>query len=177
MDAFNGRPGAVALAILIAGGVVIWFGQAAQAQITYVDATPANTTLAAGGAIATSADANGTDNIWRLRPLGNGATVYEAGGDISATGSAAGGNNENVPRWATKITGLTQPAVAGASGTWTTFSDETFKTLRDSGKPVLVKFTANWCGTCQYIEGTVFRDPQVWQSIAQNSGSPDEKSQ
>jgi len=37
---------------------------------------------------------------------GNGATVYEAGGDISATGNAAGGNDENVPRWATKITGL-----------------------------------------------------------------------
>ena len=95
-----------AFAILVTSGCIALICRPVQAQITYVDATAANTTLAAGGAIATSADANGTDNIWRLRPLGNGATVYEAGGDISATGSAVGGNNENVPRWATKVTGL-----------------------------------------------------------------------
>jgi suppressor for copper-sensitivity B len=65
--------------------------------------------------------------------------------------------------WTAKITGLTQPAVASA--VWTPYSDDAFKQLRDAGKPVLVKFTANWCGTCQYIEGTVFRDPQVWSAL------------
>lgn len=74
--------------------------------------------------------------------------------------------------WTAKITGLTQPAVAGASGTWTEYSDDAFAKLRDSGKPVLVKFTANWCGTCQYIEGTVFRDPQVWQSLKSHDVTP-----
>ena len=45
----------------------------------------------------------------------------------------------------------------------------TFKSLRDAGKPVLVKFTANWCGSCQYIEGTVFRDPAVWDALKQHN--------
>jgi hypothetical protein len=96
------RLAALALACLVSAACA----PHAAAQISYVDATPANTVQAAGGAIVTSGDANGTDNIWRLRPLGNGATVYESGGDISATGSAVDGDNENTPRWATTISGL-----------------------------------------------------------------------
>lgn len=101
------RPGAWQAVVLLASGIVAACSPSALAQITYVDATPANTMLAAGGAIMTTDNASGNDNIWRLRPLGNGGTIYEAGGDISATGSAEGGNNEDVPRWVTKITGLT----------------------------------------------------------------------
>src|SRR5439155_26465865 len=69
--------------------------------------------------------------------------------------------------WTARITGLT--AAAGISDTsessFMAYSDDRFNQLRDAGKPVLVKFPANWCGTCQYIEGTVFRDPRVWKAL------------
>jgi thiol:disulfide interchange protein DsbD len=59
--------------------------------------------------------------------------------------------------WTMKIT--------AAAGQFTHFTDEAFQQARSSGKPVLVKFTANWCSTCQVIEGTVFRDDHVWQVL------------
>lgn len=68
--------------------------------------------------------------------------------------------------WTARITGLTQPALAGGAGeAWQAYSDDAFNQLRASGRPVLVKFTANWCATCQVIEGTVFRDPKIWQAL------------
>jgi thiol:disulfide interchange protein len=83
--------------------------------------------------------------------------------------------------WTTKITGVLTPPVAiaasadGKGGGVTSFahySDAEFNALRAAGKPVLVKFTANWCATCQYIEGTVFRDAAVWQSLARHDVTP-----
>ncbi len=73
--------------------------------------------------------------------------------------------------WSARITGLTS-ATGGVSGSWTAYSDDRFNDLRNSGKPVLVKFTANWCATCQYIEGTVFRDPQVWAALKAHDITP-----
>lgn len=55
---------------------------------------------------------------------------------------------------------------------WIAFTDAAFAEARDSGQPVLVKFTANWCATCQYIEGTVFQDKQVWTAIQQANVIP-----
>lgn len=49
---------------------------------------------------------------------------------------------------------------------WIDYTDAAFAEARDSGQPVLVKFTANWCATCQYIEGTVFQDEQVWSAMS-----------
>ena len=51
---------------------------------------------------------------------------------------------------------------------WVPFSTDQFTAARDSGNIVLIKFTANWCGSCQYIEGTVFRDPVVWDYLKKN---------
>ncbi|MGC3959882.1 MAG: BNR-4 repeat-containing protein [Verrucomicrobiota bacterium] len=82
-------------------------------KITYLDATSGaggNTALAVGGAFIPSTATSGTDGLWRLRTLGHNATTFESGGDISTTGNAAGGNNEDTARLTTTISGLTPGA-------------------------------------------------------------------
>ena len=71
--------------------------------------------------------------------------------------------------WAAPMIGLGgQPVAAAGAKTWVPYSTEKFEALRREGKPVLVKFTANWCGTCQWIERNVFNDPAVWESLAKH---------
>ncbi len=71
--------------------------------------------------------------------------------------------------WSAKVTGLfMSTSGAAVEQSWVPYSDDQFKAARDSGKIVLVKFTANWCASCQYIEGTVFRDPGVWDYLKKN---------
>ena len=76
--------------------------------------------------------------------------------------------------WTARVTGLgAQPTVqvAGAGNAkteWVAYSGDKFEALRREGRPVLVKFTANWCATCQVVEGTVFKDPAVWDSLAKH---------
>ena len=73
--------------------------------------------------------------------------------------------------WTAQITGLGAPAYAAggeAKTQWVPYSTEKFEALRREGKPVLVKFTANWCATCQVVEGTVFKNPAVWDSLAKH---------
>ncbi len=75
----------------------------------------------------------------------------------------------SVLAWTVQITGIASAGGGAAvDAAWQPYSDETFKSLRDAGQPVLVKFTANWCGSCQYIEGTVFRDAKVWDALKQH---------
>ena len=69
--------------------------------------------------------------------------------------------------WTARITGLTSPAASAPGASFVVYSDTAFRAARDAGKPVLVKFTANWCTTCQVIDGTVFRDASVWSAIKQ----------
>jgi thiol:disulfide interchange protein DsbD len=73
--------------------------------------------------------------------------------------------------WTAQITGLGSPAYAAggdAKAQWVPYSTEKFEEYRKQGKPVLVKFTANWCATCQVVEGTVFKNPAVWDSLAKH---------
>lgn len=44
---------------------------------------------------------------------------------------------------------------------WTHYSDQALADARAGGKTVLVKFTANWCANCHYVEATVFTDSDV----------------
>jgi len=41
---------------------------------------------------------------------------------------------------------------------WIPYSDQALSDARRDGKIVLIKFTANWCLNCHYIEATVFHD-------------------
>lgn len=70
--------------------------------------------------------------------------------------------------WAARVNGLgAGPSVGKGTpaSEWVPYSDQAFHQAIQTGRPVLVKFTANWCATCQVIEGTVFRSPEVWDAL------------
>jgi thiol:disulfide interchange protein DsbD len=59
------------------------------------------------------------------------------------------------------LVGYTQALPAGAKLAW----DEDFKTAiaraRSQQKPLLIDFSASWCGACQELEHNTFSDPRV----------------
>ena len=57
----------------------------------------------------------------------------------------------------------------GAIGSFQPYSPELFASLQKQHKIVLIKFTANWCATCQLIEASVFHDPSVWEELKANN--------
>jgi thiol:disulfide interchange protein len=72
--------------------------------------------------------------------------------------------------WAARSTGLVARLTMGAAAVnvdWVPYSDEALAEARRQGRPVLVKFTANWCLNCQYIEATVFNDARAVQTMRQ----------
>jgi thiol:disulfide interchange protein DsbD len=48
---------------------------------------------------------------------------------------------------------------------WKSYSPQALDEARKSGKPVLVEFTAAWCGNCLALEATVFHDPRTVETI------------
>lgn len=57
----------------------------------------------------------------------------------------------------------------GAAVDWIPYSDDALESSRKAGNIVLVKFTANWCLNCQYVEATVFHDPRAIDSLHKNN--------
>ena len=77
--------------------------------------------------------------------------------------------------WTARINGLLRPPTTSAGAVaakWVPYSDAEFDAARAAGKFVLVKFTANWCATCQVIEGNVYQEPKVWQTLQERDVVP-----
>jgi thiol:disulfide interchange protein len=70
---------------------------------------------------------------------------------------------------ACRFSGVFDPRPVGTSNTaavtWVPYSDETLDAARKAGRIVLVKFTANWCLNCQYVEATVYHDETAIKSL------------
>jgi thiol:disulfide interchange protein DsbD len=51
---------------------------------------------------------------------------------------------------------------------WQPYSEASLAQARQSGKPVMVEFTAAWCGNCLALEATVFHDERTVKTIKQH---------
>jgi len=52
---------------------------------------------------------------------------------------------------------------------WKPYSQQAFSQARATGRPVLVEFTANWCGNCLALEASVYHDKKTAQAIHDHS--------
>lgn len=62
-------------------------------------------------------------------------------------------------------------ATAGG-GEWKPYTKAAFDDARAAQKIVMVKFTANWCLTCQQIEHSVYTQKPVWDELDRMSVTP-----
>lgn len=66
-------------------------------------------------------------------------------------------------------TGYAAVSLNQKSVEWTPFSDAALAAARAERRTVLIKFTANWCANCHYVEATVFTDRQVRTALTRKN--------
>jgi thiol:disulfide interchange protein DsbD len=97
----------------------------------------------------------------------SGALVWATGFATLITGGTLLGvlyMTESLDRPAAIATN-TATGVPTSHGIWAEYTPENFETARQSGNIVLVKFTADWCLNCKYIERTVFTDDRALKAL------------
>ncbi len=63
---------------------------------------------------------------------------------------------------------LSRPAAAASLSPWAAYSPQTFAQAQQSGKPILIDFTAAWCVNCKEIEKDVFDNPGAAPTLARD---------
>jgi thiol:disulfide interchange protein DsbD len=66
------------------------------------------------------------------------------------------------------VAGLGAARFAARPFQWIPYSDQALSQARAAGGPVLVDFTATWCGNCHFIEGFVLNDPKVIAAVREH---------
>ena len=64
-----------------------------------------------------------------------------------------------------QATGILRGGGGGGKRTWTAFSPDALAQAKKENRIALVKFTANWCATCQVVESTVFAESRTWKAL------------
>ncbi len=90
--------------------------------------------------------------------MGAAALALVLRGAGTSTGSAA------APLAISEATGVPATSAAGALP-WQPFSDARLEALRDSGRMVLLDFTADWCLTCKVNERVAFGSASVREAL------------
>jgi len=82
----------------------------------------------------------------------------------------------SAPRWPVAVAALVALAMVGSAGftikgitshpyQWKPYTPAALAAATAAGHPVVIDFTATWCGNCHWLEGTVLHDAKVVKAV------------